>query len=151
MVLLRRWFLVVLLVSAVLVASCAGPGAQSAGPTSVPATATAMPATATSVPATAAPSGGPAKLNLDEIFPPGEGKDLIMNNCGSCHSWVCAVILQRSAEHWETARAAHLGLTAALSEEQIDTLWAYLAENFNDTKPEPSLPKQFRDLGCMSQ
>jgi len=138
------------MIGAVLVVSCATLGAQPAGPASVPATAIAIPATPTSVPATAASAGEPqgATLNLDEIFPPGEGKDLVMNNCGTCHSWVCAIKWQRSAEHWATAKAAHLDKTAALREEQLDALWAYLAENFNDTKPEPILPPAFRDLGC---
>jgi hypothetical protein len=32
-----------------------------------------------------------------------------------------------------------------------DTLFAYLAENFNNTKPEPELPEPLRQQGCTTQ
>ena len=118
-----------------------------------PPTATPEPATATPEPptATAAGQSQPAKLDLDALFPAGEGKDLVLSSCETCHSWVCAVKGQRTREHWQTAQAAHSGLTPALSQEETDILWQYLADNFNDSLPEPVLPPGFEMLGCSAQ
>lgn len=168
---IRSWFLTVVITGAVLAVSCVAPAeqasplAQPATPTFVPATATSVPATltsapamatpvaatATSAPATATAASGTQWVNLDEIFPQGKGRDLVLNNCTSCHSFVCYVIGQRPVEHWETIKRGHRDKTPSLSSENYDALFAYLAENFNDTKPEPKLPQQLRDLGCVTQ
>lgn len=149
----RRWPLTAMLIGLVLCAACAAPVLQ---PTAVPApppTATSLLPTATPEPPTATPSGQsqPAKLDLDALFPPGEGRELVLSSCESCHSWVCAVKGQRTREHWQTVHTAHQENTAALSKEQMDTLWEYLADNFNDTQPEPYLPPGFAELGCQAQ
>lgn len=165
----RRWSLMVLLVSLALSAACAAPVAQApvqqatqvptdppAEPptaTSAPPTATPAPPTPTSPPPTATSSGGsqPAKLDLNALFPPGEGRELVLSSCESCHSWVCAVRGQRSREHWGTVKTSHEPLVPSLSQEEIDQLFEYLAANFNDTQPEPELPYPFNMLGCTAQ
>ncbi len=37
-----------------------------------------------------------------------------------------------------------------LSDEDYDTLFAYLSENLNDTKPELKVPQQLLEQGCGS-
>ncbi len=42
-------------------------------------------------------------------------------------------------------------MVTSLSEDDYGTLFAYLSQNFNDTKPEPKLPEQLRQQGCTTQ
>jgi hypothetical protein len=90
---------------------------------------------------------------MDEIFPPGHEteRDLVIYTCGSCHAWVCAVIGQRPVEHWTTVQATHKDKASGLDDEEYTLLFDFLAENFNDTKPEPDLPEALRDQGCTTQ
>jgi mono/diheme cytochrome c family protein len=123
----------------VLSASCsatAAPAATSA-PTTAPATATQPPA------ATAAPtSSGP--VTLVSYLPPGPGRQLLLDNCGSCHNPGCAVIGQRTADHWNRVKADHVSRVSGMSDADYNTLFDYLATNFNDSKPEPPLPPQLK-------
>lgn len=115
--------------------------------TPLPATATLPPATATSPPTTAIPSSDAQwKLNLDEIFPAGEGRDLVLVNCLTCHGLVRIVWGQRDAERWEPVKKRHRERVKGLSDEKFDTLFAYLVENFNATKPVPDLPKWYLEF-----
>ena len=41
-----------------------------------------------------------SKVNIDEIFPPGEGRDLVLNNCQNCHTFVPIVVLQMEEAAW---------------------------------------------------
>ena len=43
---------------------------------------------------TAAEDSGPIRLDMDKIFPPGLGRDLVLNNCQTCHVWVPIVTLR---------------------------------------------------------
>lgn len=168
---IRSWFLAVVIVCGVLAVSCVAPATQPgappqlaapspapATPTPVPATPTPVPPTPTPVPATPTPApatptlaSGGQQVNLDEILPPGEGRDLLLNNCSTCHPFVCAVRGQRSVEHWEGIKVNHRGSVTSLTDEDYNALFAYLAENFNDTKPEPELPPALRELQCATQ
>lgn len=120
--------------------------------TPVPPTATPVPPTETPTPATAtpAPASGSQQLNLDELLP-GRGGELVLNNCASCHSFACAVIGQRTVEHWESVKASHAAFVSGLPEEDYTELFAYLAEHFNDSQPEPELPELLRQQGCTTQ
>jgi cytochrome c5 len=101
---------------------------------------TPPPATATEQ-ATAAPF----KLNIDEIFPPGEGRDLVLNNCTSCHTIVPIVVLQMTKEAWDLNAREHRDRVTSLSDAEISILYAYLAANFNPNRPVPKLPKELLD------
>jgi cytochrome c5 len=53
-------------------------------------------------PAEAAPKTAPVTtastpFNMSSVFPPGPGRELVLNTCGSCHSAVCATRGQRTA------------------------------------------------------
>lgn len=169
---IRSRFLAVVIICGGLTISCVAPAMQPvapaqpaaptpvpatltpvpATPTPVPATPTPVPATPTPVPATPTPAGGSQQVSLwDEILPPGEGRDLLINNCSACHPFVCAVRGQRSVQHWEGIKVNHRGEVTGLADEDYDALFAYLAENFNDTKPEPDLPSYLRELQCATQ
>ncbi len=161
------------LASAVLVASCRpglGPATQTATQvalaTGAPTTASTPTATPTSAPTTvptvlpsltiiaAAPttsvtaaSGTSLRLDLDAIFPMGPGRDLVLNDCTVCHTFLRIVVGRRTRDQWDYVRRDMRGKVSQLSDQDVDTLFAYLEANFNDTKPVPALPDWFLQTG----
>jgi len=89
-------------------------------------------------------SGGKSNvsIDIDRIFPPGPGRELVLNNCTSCHTFVPIVILQMTKEAWERNRRDHTDRVAGLSEAEKDTLYEYVTANFNPDHPVPKLPKE---------
>lgn len=85
-------------------------------------------------------SGSGYTVDIDEIFPPGPGKELVLNNCQNCHTWVPVVILQMNEQEWDRWSREHRGRVEALTDEQFATLLSYLKENFNPDTPVPELP-----------
>ena len=86
-----------------------------------------------------------AKVNIDEIFPSGRGRDLLLNNCTGCHTFVPIVVLQMTKEAWERNSRDHRGRVAALSDADFKALYEYLIANFNPDQPVPKLPKELLD------
>jgi cytochrome c5 len=119
--------------SAVMLAACGG-GAQSSS--------TAKPQ-AQGKPMSA--SEAASRVNIDEIFPAGPGRDLVLNNCTICHTFVPIVVLQMTPEAWERNSRDHRERVAGLSEDEIKTLYEYLVANFNPDRPVPKLPKALLD------
>ncbi len=109
-------------------------------------------ALATPTPApTSAPSGEqPTKIDLDKILPPGKGRDLLLSNCTSCHSWVCAVLTPRSAGNWQTVKRGMSKKVPGMIASDYDALFDFLIENMNESKPAPDLPPELAGLGCSS-
>lgn len=89
--------------------------------------------------------GESAKVNIDEIFPPGRGRDLVLNNCTSCHTFVPIVVLQMDKEQWTRSSREHRERVDGLSDEDFKILYDYLIPNFNPNKPVPKLPKELLD------
>lgn len=81
----------------------------------------------------------------------GEGREILLANCSNCHSFVCAVLGQRSKEHLESVKETHRGRVSGLTDAQLDTLFNYLYENFGDQKPVPVLPEALAGEGCTAQ
>lgn len=82
------------------------------------------------------------KVNLDEIFPKGPGRELVLSNCTTCHTFVPIVILQMSQQAWERNSRDHRERVKALSDADFKVLYEYLAANFNPSKPPPKLPNE---------
>lgn len=100
------------------------------------------------------PKEWPHKINMEAIFPPGEGRELVLWTCMNCHTFVRIVAGHHTHSHgtetgrdthWDTHRILHAERLKHLSEEERDKLYAYLKENFNDVKPAPKLPSWLRD------
>jgi hypothetical protein len=164
-------FVLVVWVVFVLATACAAPAVPTVVPTSVPPTTAPMVAptlaptqiptpTPTRLP-TITPVGIPMlfptpvtpisgdnvrRVNVDAIFPPGQGKDLVLENCIVCHTFVRIVTGQKALGRWESIKRIHRIRVPRLSPDELNVLFAYLAENFNDVKPEPNLPEWFRLL-----
>jgi mono/diheme cytochrome c family protein len=94
---------------------------------------------------TAAASGArpvPNKVNVEEIFPPGRGRELLLNNCQNCHTFVPIVVLRMGNEAWQRNSLDHRDRVRSLTDEEFRTLYEYLAANFNPDHPVPTLPKE---------
>jgi hypothetical protein len=85
---------------------------------------------------------------LGDLFPEGEARDLVLNNCSSCHAVACSVIGQRTAARWNGLKEGHSDRMPSLAEGELDRMFAYLQGHFNDTQPEPSVPAAFLEAGC---
>jgi len=116
-----------------------------------------QPAVSTNVPGssaqeqTATPASSSSGNSNLAFLPPGHARDLLLNNCSNCHSFVCAVIAQRSKEHLESVKATHRERVSGLTDTELDELFNYLYENFGDQKPAPVLPEAFAGQGCTAQ
>lgn len=90
-------------------------------------------------------------MDLSKILPAGAGRDLFLNNCTSCHAFVCSVNGQRTADNWSTIQANHQDKVGGMSDADYKTLFAYLIANFNDKKPAPVLPPELAGMVCSAQ
>jgi mono/diheme cytochrome c family protein len=93
-------------------------------------------------PASGASGGGPIKVNLDEIFPPGPGRELVLNNCQNCHTFVPIVVLQMEKDAWYRNSLDHRERVTKLTDEEFKTVYEYLTTNFGPHRPVPKLPKE---------
>lgn len=96
-------------------------------------------------PANAVSSNENVKVNIDEIFPAGPGRDLLLNNCTSCHTFVPIVVLQMNKDAWARNRRDHRERVDSLNDADFETLYQYLVANFNPDRPVPKLPKELLD------
>ena len=133
-----RHVLAVVATASILLASCAAPVAQSGG---APAGQPGGPAP----PAGSNPAGRPTQLNMDEIFPPGEGRELVLQYCTNCHTITPIALARETPEWWANHRTQHRPRVVGLSDQQADLIWSYLTKNFNPDRPVPDLPKELLD------
>ena len=89
--------------------------------------------------------GGAANVNLNEVFPAGRGRELVLNNCTTCHTFVPIVVLRMSKESWERNSRDHRERVKALSDADFKMLYEYLVTNFNPERPVPKLPQELLD------
>ena len=87
-------------------------------------------------------SSGEIKVNLEEIFPPGPGRDLVLENCQNCHTFVPIVVLQMDKDAWQRNSLDHRERVTTLTDEQFKTVYEYLSTNFGPHRPVPKLPKE---------
>src|SRR5262245_11165123 len=118
---------------ATVTAACGG------APAATPPATAAGPASDTA--AAPASDSGPIKVNIEGIFPPGPGRDLVLNNCQNCHTIVPIVILQMEAAAWTRNSIDHRPRVTGLSDAEFTTLYDYLKANFNPSHPVPELPQ----------
>jgi mono/diheme cytochrome c family protein len=125
--------------------------AQTAAPTAIPTQAAAQPTASTqstvasAVPTRAATPTGTAKLNMDEIFPPGDGRAAVLDNCTNCHTIVPLVVLQYPQAQWDNSARNHRSRVPRMSDADFKAAYAYLAKNFNPDRPVPKLPQELLD------
>jgi hypothetical protein len=86
-------------------------------------------------------SGVSDTLDIDAIFPPGPGRELVLNNCTNCHNITPIVTLQMTRDAWALNSREHRERVAGLDDAGYAELYEYLAANFNPDRPVPQLPK----------
>ncbi|WP_455388593.1 hypothetical protein [Petrachloros mirabilis] len=120
---------------------------QTAVPTkaAVPTLAPSPTAAQTAVPTKATQSTGTTKLNMDEIFPPGPGREAVLDNCTTCHTFVPLVILQYGQAQWDLSARNHRDRVPGMSDADFKAAYEYLAKNFNPDHPVPDLPRELLD------
>ena len=104
------------------------------------ATASCGRSTTSQAPASSDGAGQEVTVDIDKIFPPGEGRDLVLNNCQSCHVWVPIVILQMNKDEWKRNSLDHRDRVEGLSDQEFELLYDYLASTFTPNRPVPELP-----------
>jgi cytochrome c5 len=83
-----------------------------------------------------------AKVDLEAIFPPGEGRDLVLSSCQNCHTFVPIVILQMDKDAWARNSRDHRERVSSLTEPQFQQVYEYLTTNFGPHRPVPELPPE---------
>jgi len=130
--------------TAMTVSAACGSAPANTASVSAPATAAAGETATTAAPAHGSDTA-PAKGNMDQIFPPGPGRDLVLNNCQNCHTFVPIVILQMEEAAWTRNSVDHRPRVTGLSDDEFKTLYDYLKANFNPQHPVPRLPQELLD------
>ena len=90
----------------------------------------------------AAKPASPDHVDLDAIFPQGPGRDLVLNNCQNCHTFVPIVVLQMDADAWKRNSVDHRPRIPSVSDADFAAIYAYLPQHFNPGRPVPELPKE---------
>ncbi len=81
------------------------------------------------------------RVDLDKIFPAGEGRALTIAKCTFvCHRIGAIVRGQRIHARWEAIQWSHRGKTGLGNDDDLKTIFDYLEANFNPSHPEPDLP-----------
>lgn len=141
----RAWCAGIFIAGAMLGAACGGSSAPATDRTEAPVSASAPAATP---PASSTATASGQAFKVGDVFPPGKGRELVLDTCGSCHSVGCSARDQRTADRWDSIKQGHRDKVTGLASADFDTLFAYLKENFNDKRPEPAIPAEFLQQGC---
>ena len=94
------------------------------------------------------PTPPAAPFTVADIFPPGAGREMVLDTCGSCHPVVCCARGQRTAERWDSIHQGHKDKLSGRPAADLEAMFTYLKTNFNDAKPEPKVPPEFLQQGC---
>lgn len=114
-------------------------------PTAVPPTAVAKPTMVPTAVATSKP-GVFGKAELNQIFPPGKGQDLVFRACVNCHNWVPLVMAGFDKGGWQQNMKNHRERVSGLSDEEFSYLYDYLAQALPAGHPVPTnIPKDLLD------
>lgn len=103
------------------------------------------PVAAQSRPADKAAAGKSVKIDMNKIFPPGPGRNLVLSDCTSCHTITPIVIIQMTREARERWARDHRERVNAMSNEDFKTVTEYLIKHFSPGQPIPQLPKELLD------
>lgn len=82
------------------------------------------------------------EVDMNKLFPPGKGRDLVLDNCMNCHSMAPIVVAQKTRGEWTQLGASHRDAAAQLSDAQYNQLLEYLIATFNPNHPVPELPEE---------
>jgi hypothetical protein len=81
------------------------------------------------------------KVDMEAIFPADAGRELALNNCQNCHTFVPIVVLQMDDEAWTRNSRDHRMRVSGLSDYEFTTAYGYLKKHFPQHHPVPKLPQ----------
>jgi hypothetical protein len=90
---------------------------------------------------TAVPTSKPGtfgRAEVDKIFPPGKGQDLVFQACTNCHNWVPLVMAGFDNNAWEQNKLNHRNRVSGLSDSDFNYLYNYLEQTFPAGHPVPT-------------
>jgi hypothetical protein len=114
---------------------------QPVAPTSQVTAPTAAPTAAPLTSATAVPTSKPGtfgRAEVDKIFPPGKGQDLVFQACVNCHNWVPLVLAGFDQNGWAQNKLNHRNRVSSLSDADFEYLYQYLVQTFPAGHPVPT-------------
>jgi len=76
-----------------------------------------------------------ASVQAQDDLPDGVGKDLVMNVCTQCHELARITSKRRTKEEWNDTVDKMAARGAKASDEEFETIVAYLTKNFGKDKP----------------
>lgn len=167
---MSRWLLAVVIAAGILVTACgrgktptptqvqmptpAPPVASTLTPIQTPMPTPNPTATSTSTPTptrTPTPTPSEAQADMDRIFPPGPGRDLLLEYCFQCHA---PYMIVYGASGLDSAGLAYsrfnheedFAAIANITKEDLELIFQYVEDTFSG-KPMPELPESWvKDL-----
>ncbi len=70
-----------------------------------------------------------------KLLPEGEGKQMTIQLCGSCHDLQKVVVSRKSPQEWERSVNDMIARGAQIFPEEADQIIKYLAKSFPPNKP----------------
>jgi len=68
--------------------------------------------------------------NVPQTLPPGDGKEIVQQQCGGCHELKVVTAKRASRQQWSTLVNQMVTRGADIPDEDIETVIDYLAKNF---------------------
>jgi DNA uptake protein ComE-like DNA-binding protein len=78
-----------------------------------------------------ATSAQQSKTDSESQLPPGDGRELVVNSCGSCHSLKTVVTARKTSAAWEKSVSDMIQRGAPVFPEEIKPLTSYLSQAFS--------------------
>src|SRR5262252_6094271 len=72
-----------------------------------------------------------------ELLPPGEGRDLVLSSCTTCHNLKVVVHARKDRDGWAKSVNDMIQRGAQLFPEEIDPITAYVSKAFGPSVPKP--------------
>jgi DNA uptake protein ComE-like DNA-binding protein len=69
------------------------------------------------------------------LLPPGEGRELVVNSCTSCHNLKIVVVARKSSEDWAKSLGDMIERGAEVFPEEMKPLTSYLSNSFGTDVP----------------
>lgn len=86
-----------------------------------------------------------SNFKITDVLPEGEGRELVLENCQSCHVLVPILVLPMDESAWSRNGLEHRERVEGLSDEEFTTLYDYLSSTFTPERPKPELPPALLD------
>ena len=84
-------------------------------------------------------------FNIRDVFPDGPGRELVLENCQSCHVLVPILVLRMDEAAWYRSGIEHRERVEGLTDQEFEILYDYLTSEFPPDRPIPTLPPALLD------